>query len=127
MESQKNNFKTIDEYIKTYPKDFQKILKSVKQAIKEVVPEADEVISYQIPAFKLNGYYVVYIAGWKNHISLYPAPKGNVAFKKELSAYKGGKGTVQFPLDKPMPLSLIRKIVKYRVKENFEKIKAMKK
>ena len=118
MESQKNNFKTIDEYIKTYPKDVQKILKLVKLTIKEVIPTSAEVISYQIPAFKLNGKYVIYFAGWQNHISVYPKPRSNETLNKQLAKFKGGKGTVQFPLDKTIPLALIKKIVKYRVKES---------
>jgi uncharacterized protein YdhG (YjbR/CyaY superfamily) len=119
----KLNFSTIDEYIRTFPKDVQKILKSVRKTIKEVVPEADETISYQIPTFKLDGKYLVYFAGWKNHISLYPVSSSMVKSIKGMSAYKtSGKGTVQFPIDKPISLSLIKKIVKYRLKENSVKI-----
>jgi uncharacterized protein YdhG (YjbR/CyaY superfamily) len=91
------------------------------ETIKDVVPGAEETISYQIPTFKLNGSYLIYFAGWKNHVSLYPVPRGNDLFKKELSNYKGGKGTVQFSLDKPIPIPLIKKIVKYRIKETSEK------
>lgn len=122
----KTNFKSVDEYIKTFPGNVQKILKSVRKTIKEVIPGAEEIISYQIPAFKLNGSYLIYFAGWKNHISLYPKPRNNEALTKQLSVYKGGKGTVQFPLDKTIPLSLIKKIVKYRVKENSEIQKSKK-
>ncbi len=111
----------IDEYIAGFPKDTQKILEQIRATIKKAAPEAEERISYAIPAFTLKGHYLVYFAGYKNHISLYPAPRGNEAFKKELSDYKGGKGTVQFPLDNPMPLKLITKIVKSRIKENLEK------
>ena len=111
----------IDEYIAGFPKDAQKILGQIRATIKKAAPGAEETISYAIPAFKLKGHYLVYFAGYKNHIGLYPAPRGNEAFKKELSVYKGGKGTVQFPLDKPMPLNLITRIVKFRVKENAEK------
>jgi len=118
--SSKNNFQTIDEYIKSFPRDVQKKLESIRQTIKKFAPEAEEMISYQIPTFKLNG-PLIYFAGFKNHVSVYPAPRSVPEFKKELSAYKGGKGTVQFPLDKPIPLSLIKKIVKYRLKENSAK------
>ena len=117
----KIKYSTIDKYISTFPKDVQKKLESIRQTIKKSAPGAEETISYQIPAFKLNG-TLIYFAGFKNHVSIYPAPRGNAEFKKELSEYKGGKGTVQFPLDKPIPLSLIRRIVKYRIKENFNKV-----
>jgi uncharacterized protein YdhG (YjbR/CyaY superfamily) len=104
----KTNFKTIDEYIRTFPKDVQKILEEVRQTIKEVVPDAEENISYQIPTFKLNGKYLVYFAGWKKHVSLYPVSSGMEKSIMEMSAYKtSGKGTLQFPLDKPIPLSLL--------------------
>ena len=111
----------IEEYISGFPKDTQKILEQIRATIKKAAPDAEETISYAIPAFTLKGRHLVYFAGYENHTSLYPAPRGNDAFKKELSAYKGGKGTVQFPLDKPIPLDLITKIVKFRVKENMEK------
>jgi len=121
----KTSFKTIDEYIKTFPKDIQKILEQVRQTIKEAAPDAEEAISYQIPTFKLNG-NLVHFAAFKNHIGFYPAPSGQKAFEKDLSVYKSGKGSVQFPIDKPMPLSLIKKIVKYRVNENSTRIKKKK-
>lgn len=117
----KINFSTIDKYISTFPKDVQKKLETIRETIIKTAPEAEETISYQIPAFKLNG-TLIYFAGFKNHVSIYPAPRGDAEFKKELSEYKGGKGTVQFSLDKPIPLSLIRRIVKYRIKENFNKV-----
>ena len=115
--------KNINEYIAGFPKDVQNILEQVRSTIKKAVPEAEETISYAIPTFTLNG-NLIYFAAFKNHIGLYPAPRGNEAFKKELSKYKGGKGTVQFPLDEPIPLNLITKIVKFRVKGNLERIKA---
>ena len=111
----------IDAYIAGFPKDTQKILEQIRATIKKAAPDAEETISYAMPTFKLKGSALIYFAGYKNHISLYPAPRGNEAFKEELSAYKGGKGTVQFPLNKPMPFDLITKIVKFRVKENLEK------
>jgi uncharacterized protein YdhG (YjbR/CyaY superfamily) len=115
--------KDIDDYIAGFPEDVQKILKKVRTTIRQAAPDAEETISYQIPTFKLNGRYLIYFAGFKNHISLYPAPRGAMEFKKELAAYEGGKGTVQFPLDKPIPFDLIKRIVKFKVKENQEKTK----
>ena len=123
----KTNFQSLDKYIATFPKNVQKILEEVRQAIKEVIPAADELISYQIPAFKLNGSYIIYFAGWKNHISLYPVTDEiKEKFKKDISSYKTSKGTLQFPLDKPMPLALIKKIVKHKLKDNLERIKQTK-
>jgi uncharacterized protein YdhG (YjbR/CyaY superfamily) len=122
VNSTKTNFKTIDEYIRTFPKDIQKILEQVRQAIKKSAPEAEETINYQIPTFKLNG-NLVHFAAFKSHIGFYPAPSGLKTFKKEISNYKSSKGSVQFPIDEPIPVSLISKIVKYRVKENSAKTK----
>jgi uncharacterized protein YdhG (YjbR/CyaY superfamily) len=113
----KTDFKTIDEYIATFPPDVQKILETVRQTIRKAAPEAKEKISYQIPTFALHG-NLVHFGAWKNHIGFYPASSGIKTFRKELSGYKGSKGAVQFPLNEPMPLSLISKIVKFRVKEN---------
>jgi uncharacterized protein YdhG (YjbR/CyaY superfamily) len=117
VNSTKNNFNTIDEYIKTFPKDIQKILETVRQTIKKAAPEAEEAISYQMPTFKLNG-NLVHFAAFKNHIGFYPTPSGTKTFKKEISNYRSGKGSIQFPIDKPMPLTLIKKIVEYRAKES---------
>lgn len=117
----------VEEYIAGFPKDTQKILEQIRATIKKAAPDAEETISYAIPTFKLEGRYLVYFAGYKNHIGLYPVPRENEAFKEELSAYKGGKGTVQFPLDKPIPLDLITKIVKFRVNENLLKVKKKEK
>ena len=116
----------IDEYIDGFPDDVQKILQRVRNTIRKVAPTAEESISYQIPTFKLNGRHLIYFAGYKSHISLYPAPRGSEEFKKELSTYKGGKGTVQFPLDHPIPYGLITRIVKFKVKENKERAIAKK-
>ncbi|MCZ7381790.1 MAG: DUF1801 domain-containing protein [Candidatus Methanoperedens sp.] len=126
METSKNQFKTMDEYIKTFPKDVQSILEKMRQTIRKAAPEAVEVISYQMPTFKLNGKNLVHFAAFKNHIGFYPIPSGIEAFKKELSSYKQGKGSVQFPMDKPIPYDLVKKIVNYRVKENLEKTKGGK-
>jgi uncharacterized protein YdhG (YjbR/CyaY superfamily) len=111
--------KNIDEYISGFPKDVKEILEKIRMTIREAAPNAEETISYQMPAFKLNG-YLVYFAAFKNHIGFYPMPSGIEKFKKELSVYEGAKGSVKFPLDKPMPFALISKIVKFRVKENSE-------
>ena len=116
------DYKTIDEYIKTFPKETQKLLEQMRQTIKRAAPEATEAMAYGIPTFKLHG-NLVHFGGFKNHIGFYPAPRGLEAFKKELSVYEGSKGTVQFPLDKPLPLNLVTKIVKFRVQDNVEKKK----
>lgn len=113
-------FKTIDEYINTFPEDVQRILNELRQTIREAAPDAQETINYQIPTFTQNG-NLVHFAAFEKHIGFYPTPSGMEAFKKELSSYKGAKGSVQFPIDQPLPLPLIRKIVKYRVKENTER------
>ena len=120
MTISKNQFKTMDEYIETFPKDVQKILEEMRQTIKKAAPEAVEAISYQMPTFKLNGKNLVHFAAFKNHIGFYPIPSGIEAFKEELSLYKQGKGSVQFPMDKPIPYDLVKKIVDYRAKENLE-------
>ena len=120
MAVSRRQFKTMDEYINTFPEDVRHILNELRQTIKEVAPEAEETINYQIPTFTLNG-NLVHFAAFQNHIGFYPTPSGMEAFKKELSQYKGAKGSVQFPTDQPLPLSLIRRIVEFRVKENAER------
>jgi len=115
--------KTIDEYILSFPDSIQSPLIQVLAIIRENAPNAAESISYGMPAFKTNGKPLVYFAGYKNHIGLYATPTGHEKFAKELSKYKQGKGSVQFPLNEPMPLGLIAKIVKFRVKENQENVK----
>ena len=120
--------RNIDEYIAGFPKDTQKILEEVRATIRRAVPEAKETISYNMPTFKLNDSYLIYFAAWKNHVSLYPFSSAMEASMKEVSAYKtSGKGTLQFPMDKPLPLGLVTKIVKFRVKENLEKAKTKRK
>jgi uncharacterized protein YdhG (YjbR/CyaY superfamily) len=123
MDSNKSGFDSIDEYIATFPEDIQKILQEVRATIKAAAPEAEEKISYQMPTFTLNGGNLVHFAAFKKYIGFYPTPNGIEAFQKELSVYKGAKGSVQFPLDKPMPLKLIRRIVKFRVAESTKKDK----
>ena len=112
----KVEFKDIDSYIATFPKDVQALLEQVRTAIKTSAPKAEEVISYNMPAFKLHG-MLVYFAGYKHHIGFYSLPSGHKEFEKELSIYKQGKGSVQFPLNKEIPFDLIRRIVEFR-KEN---------
>ena len=114
-----NTYKTIDEYIANFPKGVQLILKKLRQTIQKAAPHATEAISYGIPTFKLGNKNLVHFGGFKSHIGFYPAPRGIEAFKKELTEYLGGKGTVQFPLNKPLPYNLITKIVKFRVKETL--------
>ena len=108
---------TIDAYIAGFPEDVQAILQQVRRTIHEAAPEATEAISYQMPTFKLHG-NLVHFGAFKNHIGFYPVPSGMTAFEEELAAYKQGKGSVQFPLNKPMPLDLIRRIVEFRVQES---------
>jgi uncharacterized protein YdhG (YjbR/CyaY superfamily) len=113
-------YKNIDEYIKSFPPNIQAPLEKMRQTIHEAVPDALEAISYQMPTFKLNG-NLVHFAAFRNHIGFYPAPSGIESFKKELAQYVTGKGTIQFPLDKPIPFDLVEKVVKFRVKENSMK------
>jgi uncharacterized protein YdhG (YjbR/CyaY superfamily) len=112
--------RNIDDYISGFPVDLQVILERLRTTIKKAAPEAEETISYQIPTFRQNG-NLVHFAGYKNHIGFYPGSSGIETFKEELSTYKGGKGSVQFPIDKPLPLKLVERIVHFRVKENLEK------
>lgn len=116
----------IDEYIAGFPEDVQKSLQELRLTIRNAAPEAEETINYQMPTFTLKG-NLVHFAAYKNHIGFYPAPSGIETFKDELSVYKGAKGSVQFPINTPLPLELVEKIVKYRVKENLEKAVAKKK
>ena len=113
----------IDDYISGFPNDIQKILQQVRSTIKKAAPGAEETIKYSMPTFTYKG-NLVYFAAFKNHIGFYPAPTGDASFKKALSDYKTGRGSVQFPLDKPMPTDLIVRIVKQRIKANSEKAKA---
>lgn len=116
------SYNTIDEYIAQFAEDKQKILQQIRSVIKEAAPNAKEKISYQMPTFYMNG-NLVHFAAFKTHIGFYPVPSGIEKFKEELSQYKGGKGSVQFPYDKPIPYDLIQRIVKFRVAENMGKSK----
>jgi uncharacterized protein YdhG (YjbR/CyaY superfamily) len=117
MKATAKQFGSIDEYIRTFPAEAQARLQKVRQTIREAAPQAVEAISYQMPTFKLHGKNLVHFAGYKRHIGFYPVPTGVAAFKKELAAYVQGKGSVQFPLDRPLPYDLVKRIVAFRVKE----------
>ena len=118
METRKKPPATIDDYIAQFPRDIQEKLQELRQAIREAAPKATETIRYQIPTFQLKG-NLVHFAAFKGHLSFFPTSSGVAAFEKELSGYKTSKGTIQFPLDKPIPLDLVRKIVAFRVRENL--------
>jgi uncharacterized protein YdhG (YjbR/CyaY superfamily) len=109
--------RNIDEYISGFPENIQRILEKLRAAIRDAAPEAEETISYRMPAFKMNG-ILVYFAAHKNHIGFYPTASPIPVFRDELSAYKQTKGAIQFPMDQPIPLELVKKIVEFRVKEN---------
>jgi uncharacterized protein YdhG (YjbR/CyaY superfamily) len=119
-------FKTVDEYLSTFPTNTKKILKELRETIKQAAPQAEELISYNMPAFKLHG-MLVYYAAYTGHIGFYPTPSGIEAFKKELSEYEIAKGSIKFPIDRPIPFDLISKIVNFRLRENLEREKAKKK
>lgn len=110
-----------DEYIASFPKEVQQLMEQVRSTIKLAAPEAEETMSYGMPAYKTNGKSLVYFAAFKNHIGFYATPTGHTEFSEELSKYKQGKGSVQFPINKPIPLELISRIVKFRVVENLIK------
>ena len=118
---------TVEEYILDFSDEVQSLLNQVRSTIKRAAPDAEESISYGMPAYKTHGRPLVYFAAFKNHIGFYATPTGHSEFAKELSKYKQGKGSVQFPIDQPMPLELIFQIVEFRVVENMEKAKAKKK
>ena len=122
MDQNTGNSRSIDEYIAAFPEDVQKILRELRAVIKAAAPEAEEKFSYQMPTFALHG-NLVHFAAHKSHIGFYPTPSGIEAFKEELAVYKGAKGSVQFPLDKPLPWDLIARIVRFRVVENLSHAK----
>jgi len=126
MDNRSAGFATIDEYIAMFPADIQEKLQEIRRTIKAAAPEATEKISYQMPTFYLNG-NLVHFAAFKNHIGFYPAPSGIEEFKEELAVYQSSKGAVRLPLDKPLPLDLVSRIVKYRVSENLKKSQVKKK
>jgi len=106
-------WKSVDEYIASFPEEVRPVLEDVRRTIKTALPEAEEVISYNIPTFKVGGKYLVYFAGWKKHISIYPIPGGDEVFEKELTPYRTGPGTLRFALNRPMPLDLIDRVTKH--------------
>jgi uncharacterized protein YdhG (YjbR/CyaY superfamily) len=122
----KTQIENIDAYVSEFPADIQKLLKSVRATIRKAAPRAEEAIKYGMPTFVLNG-NLVHFAAFKNHIGFYPAPTGIQAFKKELAPYASSKGAIRFEFGQPLPLTLIGKIVKYRVQQNLEKVKAKEK
>lgn len=123
----KTNFQSIDEYIAACPEQSQSYVQKIRKIVKSAVPKAKEKISYQIACFELNGKNLVHFAGWKKHVSMYPVPAGNEAFNEEISKHADGKGTIKFMLDKPLPIKLIRQVVKYRVIDNVASEKLGKK
>ena len=120
MEITKTSPTTIDEYISGFPSDVQVVLQTLRQTIHQAAPDAVEKISYGMPTFTLKG-NLVHFGAFKTHIGFYPTPSGIEKFKDELAVYKGAKGSVQFPLDEPLPLDLVRRIVEFRVEENLAK------
>lgn len=126
MKKTKTRPTTVDEYIDNFPEKIQASLHKLRATIKKAAPGAEELISYQMPAYKLNG-PLVYFAAYENHVGFYATPTGHAEFEKELSVYKQGKGSVQFPLDKPLPFTLVSKIVKFRANENLRKVNLKKK
>jgi uncharacterized protein YdhG (YjbR/CyaY superfamily) len=116
----KTNFQSVDEYIAGCPQESHAYLHQIRKTIRGLVPGAKEKISYQIACFELNGRNLIHFAGWKHHVSLYPIPGGSEAFNKEIAKYVDGKGTVKFPLDKPLPIKLIEKAVKYRLADHLK-------
>ena len=126
MDGSKAGFASIDEYIADFPPEIRDKLSQIREVIREAAPEATEKISYQMPTFDLHG-NLVHFAAFKNHIGFYPAPRGIEAFKEELAAYKGAKGSVQFPLDRLLPLDLIGRIARFRAEENKERAAAKSK
>jgi uncharacterized protein YdhG (YjbR/CyaY superfamily) len=123
MKTQKAGFTSIDEYIASCPEETHERLQSIRAAIKKIAPEAKEKISYQIAAFELNGRNLIHFAGWKNHVSLYPILAVDEALKEEISRYVDGKGTLKFPLDEPLPMKLINKIIKLHLAQNLKMTK----
>jgi uncharacterized protein YdhG (YjbR/CyaY superfamily) len=117
----RQQYATIDEYIRSFPANIQNILEKIRRTIRKAAPDAVEAISYQMPTFKLNGKNLVHFAAFNNHIGFYPTASGIEAFKKALANYKWSKGAVQFLIDKPVPFDLVEKIVKFRVTENLPK------
>ena len=122
MKNKAAKFSNIDEYLALFPEDVKKKLQELRATIRAAAPGVTETISYQIPTFDLNGRHLIHFGAWKTHIALYPTPSGTRVFERELEGYKAEKGTIQFPLDQPLPLELIGRIVKFRVEEEQKRI-----
>jgi uncharacterized protein YdhG (YjbR/CyaY superfamily) len=122
MSETRPKFNNIDEYVRSFPKATQVLLEQMRETIRKSAPEAEETINYGIPTFTLKG-NLVHFAAFRNHIGFYPTPSGIGTFKEELSAYENAKGSVKFPIEKPLPFDLITRIVQFRVKENLQKAK----
>ena len=120
-------FTSINEYVSTLPENAQKAMGEIIAAIKDNVPDAEEHISYNMPAFKVNGEYFIHFSAWKNHIGMYPIPAGNEAFQKQIEPYRSAKSSLNFPLAQPMPIKLIEKVIKFRIAENLESAKVKSK
>ena len=120
-------FISINEYVSSLPENAQKAMSEIIATIKAKVPNAEEHISYNMPAFKVNGEYFVHFSAWKNHIGMYPIPAGNEAFQKQIEPYRSAKSSLNFPLDKPMPINLIEKVIKFRIAENLQDAKVKSK
>ncbi len=119
----RTNFQSLDEYIAACPPNSQAYLREIRNLIRVLVPDAKEKISYQIACFELNGMNLIHFAGWKKHVSLYPVPAGSEAFGRQIAKYVDGKGTLKFPLDEPLPLGLIERVVKLHLEANKKKAK----
>ena len=119
----KTNFQSIDEYIAACPPESQAYLRQIRKLIRALVPDANERISYQMAAFERNGRNLIHFAGWKKHVSLYPVPAGSEAFERQIAKYAGGKGTLKFPLDEPLPIKLIERVVKLHLDVNKKQAK----
>ncbi len=120
-------FTSINECVSTLPENAQKAMGEIIVAIKDNVPDAEEHISYNMPAFKVNGEYFIHFSAWKNHIGMYPIPAGDEAFQKQIEQYRSAKSSLNFPLDKPMPIKLIEKFIKFRIAENLKSAKVKSK
>ena len=119
----KTNFQSIDEYIAACPPESQNYLQQIRKLIHSLVPDAKEKISYQMAAFERNGKNLIHFAGWKQHVSLYPVPAGSEAFERQIAKYAGGKGTLKFPLDEPLPIKLIERVIKLHLDVNKKQAK----
>ena len=123
----KTNFQSIDEYIAACPPESQDYLRQIRKLIHALVPDAKERISYQMAAFERNGKNLIHFAGWKKHVSLYPVPAGSEAFERQIAKYAGGKGTLKFPLDEPLPIKLIERVIKLHLDVNKKQTKGASK